>query len=255
MRVLPAAIVNALGFFSRHRNRRHWVPALVGVGAVAVLATGGVALAQGQGVVPRGADHGIWRYTAHRTATGQIEAYVEYRRASVADLRAYADANRQLTNTLATKKGQADVQVTYKEPLSPDVFRNWSTTNGLTVAKAAARTLQGGTMRGTIGVAPGNLRNPGTDPLPLDLLNGQLEAVRRSDPSMQVRGVYAARGTVDASHLTAMIADPRVFLLDVTPTVVRQELAAGGVIGADRADVDVATPFWNMEDLGLQNFQ
>jgi hypothetical protein len=56
--------------------------------------------------------------------------------------------------------------------------------------------------------------------------------------------------------LPDLIADTQVLLLDVTPRAVQDDLIAAGVPGGSQAQVQRrGTPFWQMEDLGLENFR
>jgi hypothetical protein len=58
-----------------------------------------------------------------------------------------------------------------------------------------------------------------------------------------------------ASRLPAVIRDPLVFLIDVKPTRVRQDLIAAGIADGEAASVTTGAPFWDMEDFGLDNFR
>jgi hypothetical protein len=64
---------------------------------------------------------------------------------------------------------------------------------------------------------------------------------------------------VAVEQLTRIAADPLVFLADVTPNVVRADLLQKGVLVASPylnwVTIWPASPFWQMEDLGLEHFR
>ncbi len=78
-------------------------------------------------------------------------------------------------------------------------------------------------------------------------------ASRRVGP-LTVAGVTSARVMVPPTGLAALGADSRVFLVDITPTLARQDLGAAQIADADQAKIVDGSPFWFMEDLGLGNF-
>jgi hypothetical protein len=189
-------------------------------------------------------DFGAWRYSATRDfATSPIQATVEYDKQSIDALQRYAAANRAWATDLAGLGSLVEAVVTFRRTIDPDQFRNWAISNGMSVSLAALRTIEGQSMRGGIGIA-----GTSTDPLP------QSE-IGRLPPHGRIEGVYAAHGTILASRLPAVIRDPLVFLIDVTPTRVRQDLIAAGIADGEAASVTTGSPFWDMEDFGLDNFR
>ncbi len=67
-------------------------------------------------------------------------------------------------------------------------------------------------------------------------------------------------GSVRASRVARLMADSQVSLVDVTAAVIRAEFASAGIVAADRLPaarliVIAQPPFWQMEELGLQNFR
>jgi hypothetical protein len=78
-------------------------------------------------------------------------------------------------------------------------------------------------------------------------------------PPFSVVGVYYLSGMVDAQRLPAIAADPLVFLADVTPNIVRRDLLRRGVLAPapnlDWVTIQPPSPFWAMEDLGLEHFR
>ena len=59
---------------------------------------------------------------------------------------------------------------------------------------------------------------------------------------------------IPAERVQGLDTDPRVFLLDVTPTIVRHQLIASGVPDGAQAEVLVEPAFSAMEELGLESY-
>lgn len=233
---------------STHRPLR-----LVGICLLAVALSAPLSAHARQGTPPpqaHGHDYGAWSYTAARIPDhGRLEASVRYDNGSVTGLRAYAAANQFLAGQFARAGGTVEVQVTFRTPMAPDAFRAWATNAGLTVQAADIRTVNAKGRRSTLAVFP-----RGGDPLPQTIIDRQLARHQPADP-LTVQGVVDARGTVDAARLPGIAADAKVFMADVTATVVRSDLASEGEVDAAQTLVQVPPPFWAMEDLGLVNFR
>lgn len=69
-----------------------------------------------------------------------------------------------------------------------------------------------------------------------------------------VVGVIVTRGTIPRDRLSDLVADPLVFIPDVTQTFIRQEME-GTVPNPEEISMSLQSPFWAMEDFGLQNFR
>ena len=69
-----------------------------------------------------------------------------------------------------------------------------------------------------------------------------------------MQGVYAVSGTIQGNMLPSLLNDPLVFIPDVRLTVMRNDVAD---IVPDPSVIRHAlgSPFWKMEDLGLENFR
>jgi hypothetical protein len=109
--------------------------------------------------------------------------------------------------------------------------------------------------RGTIGIFP-----HADDPLPPAALDGQLASAGGKVGKLSVGGVTTVHGSVRASSVARLMADNRVFLVDVTAAVIRAEFASAGSVAADRLPaarliVIAQPPGWQMEALGLQNLR
>ena len=192
-------------------------------------------------------DYGAWSFGA-ASATGYgVSAMVKYDHDSVQSLIDYALANRALATQLATRGGQVEVRITFNTFVTPEEFREWVATRGLTIQRSTLRTAGPNGREGTMGQGA---HEGDTGPLPEERLYDMV------DPGWAIRGVYFTIATVDAIRLPELALDPLVFVADLTPYKVRDELIAAGWPGAEQATVyiDAETPFWAIEDLGLENF-
>ncbi len=188
-------------------------------------------------------DSGTWSYTAERGDHRGLTAGVVYKHDSVDDIKAYAAASKALLPEIARSGGRADVVVTFVFPVEPDWFRAWAKKSGLQVAQAQLQTqAPGPTGRGGMGI----FGRP-NDPLPQDLID---ESFFRNS----IYGVFDAYGSVDASRLAEMSAEPKVFLVDVLPTWVRRDVAQAGITETMKEPPIVDSPFGYMERMGLKNF-
>jgi hypothetical protein len=193
-----------------------------------------------EGRVVRQRDFGTWRYQLTESLDG-LRIHVDFSDASIGDLQSYATANRALLPEVASLGGRAEVAITFVHTLNPDQFRAWARSKGIEATLVELRSsAPGSTGRATIGIV-------GTpdDPLPQD---------RLASHNLPIHGVYAVRGTVEAGRLAEIAADQQVFLVDVTPAWVRNDLAREGIREGIHPRVNVKSPFWQMEELGLQHF-
>lgn len=188
-----------------------------------------------------------WSYRAF-SISGRVYADIRYDNDSVASLKAYAKANRQLADQLAAQGSQADVYITFNRFVTPEEFRVWAPARGLSIERSDLRTMGPDGREGTLG----HRAHPYDKEIqPLDRLDEFLE------PGWTVRGVYWTVATVDTARLPELASDSLVFLADVTSNVARNDLVAAGWLGAEEASISVnggEPPFGSMEDLGLEHF-
>jgi hypothetical protein len=194
---------------------------------------------------------------------GHISAGVRYNADTIDDLFAYAEANRQLASQLAAGGGEVEIYITFRTYVEPEQFRSWARTIGLKATWSAIRIVTD--VNAVIGV-----EGYENDPLPQVVYEEQLrpfseEAQREPQRAIrEIKGIYYTFGSVPADKLIQIANDPLVFIADVTPNIVRQELIKAGIPGAEQAsvgigttfDASVTTPFWDMEGkFGLDKFQ
>lgn len=221
--------------------------------AVVAFAGGVVSTAKARAqseVAVRQRDFGSWSYVAGVDGEGRVTAHVRYSYDSVADLTTYALANRVLIAQMANVDAVVDAQITLRAPLMPDEFRTLALSNRFSVSLAEIRYEGPGGARATGRVFP-----RGLDPLPQEMLDRVVAGAEGRIGPQRLSGVITAEGRARPSELASLAADPRVFLVDVTPFAVRRDLQVAGVQGASSAVVNLQPPFWFMERLGLANFQ
>jgi|GEM_PF-5140467 len=193
-----------------------------------------------------------WSYKAIKEEDGIPSAEIRFDDSSVRGILAFAAENRELATQLALSGGQVDIEVTFHRLLSTDAYRAWAATAGISYFQSAhllARDRNDGPPP-QIGVI-----SKSNDPLPLENFSQALEATDRGYGPADVRGVDSFKGRVDASRLPSLIADPQVFLVDVTKNIVRSDLRDARVAMWERARIhQPVLVYVAMERLGLANF-
>jgi hypothetical protein len=183
-------------------------------------------------VTVRTQDFGVWSYAATRSDIDPLHASVNYKHATVADLKAYVEANKALFPEVLKLGGIDEVAVSFAYPVSENYFESWLTENQFQLDSSQS-----------VGVF--HVYGTADEPLSQDEL-GNL--------TNNAGGIFGAYGAVDAAHLEKLWADPDIFLVDVTPTWVKYELVQSGINEPIRGRVQVALPFGWMDQLGMHNF-
>lgn len=184
-------------------------------------------------------DFELWHYDVTASESG-LSMDVGYIHGSKDDLYRFVEMNRASAADLARKGGEVDVLITFRKLIAPDLFRRWAQLRALKIQFAALRLREEGGSRGTLTVAARS-----DDPLPQE----RIDAVRGKLP--EVMGVYSTRATVPAESLPDLVADPAIFVADVTPTLARLDFTSQGYVSATTATVNADSPFPEMEELGI----
>lgn len=215
-----------------------------------------------------GHDFGAWQYTyTYDRDWGDLFAMVHYDDSTVAGVQAYTQANRDLAAQLAQQgidvpfgpgPGQARVDLTFRSYVAPDQARTWMQAHHLLTQYAVLRVYdpQGTRLDLTVPTSDVNY------PLPADDIDRALnpEDTPSCGPfTLRGGGVYFVTALADPAQLPALAADPLVYLADVTPNAVRHDLwQRYDVTHASSfqwVHVQNGSPFWAMEDLGLEHFR
>lgn len=183
-------------------------------------------------------DFGVWGYGATRSAIDPLHVSVNYKHDSISDLQAYVEANRAMAEQLMQKLHKEDpvwVSITFRKPLqSREEYQ--AQVSGRCQEIWSMQLDVGGTMLiGSSGFSP--------QPLSQAVLDERLQ--------YGGAGVFGVDCTVRSEQLMETAHDPLVFLVDVTPTWVRRDLAEAGIADAMQVPVMVDYPYGWMERLGI----
>ena len=216
---------------------------------------------------------------------GDVYGGVAYDNRSAQGIRDYVAADRQLVPQVVAHGGLAEVLITFHSYVPLNQFRAWVKAHDLIVTVSYVNVVNNSGQQTRLLVCPysadaplvqsdnpslplvycpyyagkdpqGELSEKG-DPLPKSELTDYLNQYNAAekDPTMRLVGVSFTRAWVDASQLPAIANDQLVYLADVTPDVVRIDLAKAGVAGAGTPAIEVDTPFPAMEHFGLDSFK
>jgi hypothetical protein len=213
-------------------------------------------------------DFGAWGYTySYGRAWGDLFAAVYYDDSSVAGLAAYVQANRDLAGQFAQlggdesfspSRGLARVDLTFRGYVPPEQARAWVQAHHLLTDYAVLRVYDPQGLRLDFTVSTSDVN----DPIPTWYIDRELNppgAPACGPFTLSGGGVYFVTALADPTQLPVLAADPLVYLADVTPNVVRRDLWQQ--YQETRTDsfqwvhVQNGSPFWQMEDLGLEHFR
>ncbi len=142
--------------------------------------------------------------------------------------------------------------------MAPDPARAWIQAHNLLTQYAVLRVYDRQGTRLDFVVPTSDVN----DPLPADYIDW--EGPSPGAPScgsftIQGGGVYFVTALADPAQLPALAADPLVYLADVTPNAVRRDLwpryQETQASSFQWVRVQNGSPFWRMEDLGLEHFR
>jgi hypothetical protein len=197
-------------------------------------------------------DFGAWSYKAWREDDGGVQASVGFDSGSVAGLQAFATANRDLAAQLATGGGDVDVEIVFRHVLSPSEYLAWAASAGLDLYGQVAFS----TNDSRDHESSGSIISDSIDPWPQEKVNGFLDDGRNVPYGpITINGPFEVDGKVAANRLLTVVADPRVFVVNVTSNVIKSELQAAGVVAANLTHVEPPQIFAAMAQLGLDNFR
>jgi hypothetical protein len=164
---------------------------------------------------------GVWTYNVSREIDGNwLHATINYEHGSVADLKAYAAANRALLPQVVQYGWTADIAITFVYPVSINWFRAWAKANTLQVWQSQVAMGAPGSGGGGAGI--GGLPD---DPVPQTTIDNLLGSSVDLDAGI----LYGTYAKVDTAHLSNLGTDPHVFLVDVTPAYVLHEMHQAGI--------------------------
>lgn len=207
-------------------------------------------------------DYGAWSYLARRAGDtagnyngvqigpNDIEVTVRFPANVANGAYNYVVANRHMLAQVSGNGGQKEVWIIFRDYITPGDFRTFAKAHSLSTTVTYMRGIdeskgQKDYIKMRITPLPGN-----SNPIP----QTKLDEINRYDaaksPKFTFKGVYTTRTWVGAKELPAIAADPRVFFVDVTPNIVRSDLTAAGIAGAEKANVEAGGDaiFWYIEN-------
>ena len=239
-----------------HRRRRllsFCLLALLGFGSVVTLSkVSDVAAVGAAPVPPVTRDFGAWQYSVTIEGSDSAEVAVTFDKRSANGLRAYAQANNALGRQFqASGTPLVDTVITFKGPLSLEEFAALVADYNLQVSDYTMRMTAPDGQRWTIGGAPVN-----GELIPRGLLDREVGFVGSRAPGAVFNGVVDVTASFDGAGYVKLQAHPDVFIIDVTKTVILQELKQRKP-QLDRRNlvVDASRPYWFLENQGLHNFR
>jgi hypothetical protein len=200
-------------------------------------------------------DFGLWNYDySYYPSEADVWATVHYDTPSVEAIQAYALANRALAAELAQLPGGARVDITFRTYMPLSRLHDWALGHGLYAGSGALRVLdQQGTRADYPFMMQYSYAPPTVPPVPYP------SSDEGGSEQYQVEGVFYISGMVEARRLPDIVADPLVFLADVTPNAVRKDLMSKRPIPPlpwlDWVTIQPPSPFRRMEELGLEHFR
>lgn len=225
--------------------------AFLSFGGLASLNRTGAAAAVGAApATPGTRDFGAWRYSVTAEGPDSAEVAIAYDKRSADGLRAYAQANNALGRQLQASGTPINgTVITFKRPLSLDEFTAFVANHKLQVSDYTMRMTAPGGHRWTIGGAPVN-----GELVPRGFLDREINFVRGRAPDAMFNGVVDATLSFDGAGYAQLQAHPDVFLIDVTKTVILQELKQRKPqLDERKFIVDASRPYWFLENQGLLN--
>lgn len=195
---------------------------------------------------------GSWTYTV--VSDGRRErAVINYDDNSAEALHAFAKVNQELVvSPIAAKGGEVVVNITFRTYMGLDYFRSWVAENKLHVKSTLLRVMND---KGTKGILQLSSLPSEVSPLPQSRIDKFL--TDQGNAPYRPIGVYSTEATVDAGELVQIANDPLVFIADVTPRYVHDQLTAMSPQDSEPLEITVEThsPFLKMEEIGLKNFE
>jgi hypothetical protein len=197
--------------------------------------------------IERQGQRGSWQYRAAiDRAEGRILADVTYALETVAQVEDFARTQRQLASELvSTNVSSLDATIVFHHPLTQSAFEQFVVTHNLTVSSYTLRFVDNQGQRITIVGSPAD-----NVLVPQDSLNFALADIQQRSPGALL-GWVEVRATIPARAYESIVSNDKVYLIDVSRSVVRA--AFNGDPKAHDLPIDVLAPqiYWKLENLRL----
>ncbi len=195
-------------------------------------------------------DKGVYSYRVKKlTNSRETDIDVEQKINSQEDLEKYrflvAGEVKKLEQENLSK---AKVVTTFNSPQKVEEFIDFINRNEISVDSFKMRAIDRKGEKITIGGVPEN--NGKIDPAKVFKEISSSQAMRKVD-NLQLKGVISFEGEINLKDYERINSHPVVYLADILPTVIANELRKSGKVDRDEViDVNVNDVYWYVEDYG-----
>lgn len=185
-----------------------------------------------------------WQYSADREDRNVI-VQIMLDDTSLAGLEAFRGVNQQMAHDLIKQQGSLAVTVILDQPLSATEATDLAARYGLKVKSFQMRVIDGRGERITLfGGSDINRFISGPE------LQSMLDRIQADTGEAKLLGVTTVDTELSVSNYYNLLADPAVFLVDVTPTVAQQHMKqhhASLLQADDLVTVSAYPVYWYLE--------
>lgn len=195
-----------------------------------------------------------WSYRANVVpdAPNTIDVNINYDNNSVLSLKSFIQSNKELEKALKQNgKTVYSGLITFNQPVSVDEFNKFAAKNKLKLGAITLRVLASNGERWTMF---GTSEDGGT--ISSIKVAENLANLQERDKQAVLGGIIDAEVEFAASQYQELYLFKSVFLVDITPTLAKQEVVTD-MLNGDKYKItfNLVHPYWSMEDLGVKHFQ
>ncbi len=162
-------------------------------------------------------------------------------------IRAYVAANERLTTEVfATPARWVPVEITFHRPVGLDAFRALVAQASMEVDRYELRGFEADGRTVSLGGGPAD-----SVLIPERRLQELADRAARRGRPYELAGVYLVVGQIDTAGYEAFSAAGEVFMVDVTKSVAREEIARATGRTIPAKEINVVSPYVALEHLGL----
>ena len=195
---------------------------------------------------------GNWKYAVFQNNDDDAEISIGYDHRSVQSLKAFAQTNKDLAKQLQARGTTTfEALITFSRPLSLEEFNAMVRKHNLSVNTYTIRMITPNGHRWTITGSP-----EGGVLVPEQRLKTAKTFALTHSPDAIFAGIVDVEASFNTTQLESLHATPGIFLVDLTRTLVKQEVRqAFTKVQEAKLAVNGVHPYWFMEDLNLSNFR
>lgn len=190
-------------------------------------------------------DEGLWSYRVVRERDGLVSVAIELASGEQAAIDAYAAAVAHAAPELFAQQKEVEGLVIFRRPLPAEELPPAILANKGRVVTYSLRWISADGERVTIFGMPSE-----NEFLPRDQLALQTEGTSQMEGAGELRGFMVVTMRLDQALYDVLSKEPDVFMVDVGPAVVIQEMKARGAMSRNGNSIMTHPPiFWYLEDL------